>query len=243
MKKKLVFALFTVMAFAMAGCGNNKEETPAEPETVIEAEETISENEPDTESVSDEITDTDTVTDDTENAEEIAESVGQSMLARFEGIVTGEPELTAEEVAAKMLEGDVVPFAPMTMAVEEGLLSGFDNVEITGFSEGAMFSPMIGTIPFIGYIFTLPEDADVESFVATLEENANLRWNICTEAEEMVTGNVDSKVFFLMCPAAFEEAPADTEAFSDEEYLDAEEITGEEEIILEDETPDADSAQ
>lgn len=237
MKKKLVFALFAVMAFAMVGCGK-KEETPAQPETVIETEDTISENEPDTETVSD--TDTDTASDDTE---EIAQTVGQTLLARFEKIVNEDPGLTAEEIAAKMLEGDIVPFAPMTMAVEEGLLSGFDETEITGFTEGAMFSPMIGTIPFMGYIFTLPEDADVQSFITTLEENANLRWNICTEAEEMVSGNVDTKVFFLMCPAAFEEAPAETDELADEEYLDAEEITGEEEILLEDETPNADSAQ
>lgn len=237
MKKKLVFALFAVMAFAMVGCGK-KEETPAQPETVIETEDTISENEPDTETVSD--TDTDTASDDTE---EIAQTVGKTLLARFEEIVNEDPGLTAEEIAAKMLEGDIVPFAPMTMAVEEGLLSGFDETEITGFTEGAMFSPMIGTIPFMGYIFTLPEDADVQSFITTLEENANLRWNICTEAEEMVSGNVDTKVFFLMCPAAFEEAPAETDELADEEYLDTEEITGEEEILLEDETPDADSAQ
>ena len=239
MKKKLVFALFAVMALSMVGCGK-KEETPAQPETVIETDDTITEEMTDTETVSDNITDADTAND---NTEELAQSVGQTLLARFEEIVNENPELTAEEIAAKMLEGDIVPFAPMTMPIEEGLLSGFDENEITGFSEGAMFSPMIGTIPFMGYIFTLPEDADVQSFITTLEESANLRWNICTEADEMVTGNVDTKIFFLMCPSAFEEAPSQSDELTDEEYLDAEEITGEEEILLEDETPDADSAQ
>ena len=90
------------------------------------------------------------------------------------------------------------------MPVEEGFLNGFDN-EIHGFSEGAMFSPMVGTIPFVGYVFTLPADADVDAFMNTLKENANLRWNICTTAEEMVTDAVGQTVFFVMCPAEFEE--------------------------------------
>ena len=90
------------------------------------------------------------------------------------------------------------------MPVEEGFLNGFDE-EVKGFSEGAMFGPMIGTIPFIGYVFKLPAGADVNAFVNGLKSNGNLRWNICTAAEEMVTGNVGQTVFFVMCPAQFEE--------------------------------------
>jgi len=37
-----------------------------------------------------------------------------------------------------------------------------------------------------------------------LKDNANPRWNICTEAEETVVGSVDNKVFFVMCPKSFE---------------------------------------
>ena len=38
-----------------------------------------------------------------------------------------------------------------------------------------------------------------------LKANANLRWNICTTADEMVAGSVGNKVFFVMCPTEFTE--------------------------------------
>ena len=69
-----------------------------------------------------------------------------------------------------------------------------------------MFSPMIGTIPFVGYVFVLEEGADVDAFMTTLKDNGDLRWNICTEAEEMVVDHVENRVFFVMSPKSFEEA-------------------------------------
>ena len=95
----------------------------------------------------------------------------------------------------------------MATPIEAGLLMGFDNAEITGFQEGVMFGPMMGTIPFVGYIFELEDGADVDAFVKTLKDNANLRWNICTEAEELTVDSEDNTVFFLMSPKKFEEQP------------------------------------
>ncbi|MBQ3224587.1 MAG: hypothetical protein IJB42_02655 [Oscillospiraceae bacterium] len=94
--------------------------------------------------------------------------------------------------------GGVVP-------VEEGLLTGFDNTEIRGFSSGYMFAPAIGTIPFVGYVFELPDASGADAFVSTLKGAANPRWNICTEAEQTIVEKSGNKVFFLMCPKAFEE--------------------------------------
>lgn len=127
-------------------------------------------------------------------------TVGQTLQAKFKQLADGR---SAAEIAEELI-AEGLPFAAGTMPVEEGFLNGFDN-EIHGFSEGAMFSPMVGTIPFVGYVFTLPADADVDAFMNTLKANANLRWNICTTAEEMVTDAVDQTVFFVMCPAEFEE--------------------------------------
>ena len=59
--------------------------------------------------------------------------------------------------------------------------------------------PMMGSIPFIGYIFDMPADADLEAFMTTLKESANMRWQVCVEAEEMVVEAIGDKVFFLMC--------------------------------------------
>ena len=91
------------------------------------------------------------------------------------------------------------------MEVEPGLLSGFDNYEVTGFKSGATFGPMIGSIAFIGYVFELEDGVSASDFIANLRSNANLRWNICVEAEEMVTGSSGNKVFFVMCPKEFDE--------------------------------------
>lgn len=128
-------------------------------------------------------------------------TVGQKLLTRFKQVATNR---SPEEIAQLMIEGDALPFMAGAMPVEEGFLNGF-NEEVKGFSEGAMFAPMIGTIPFVGYVFKLPAGADVNAFINGLKANGNLRWNICTSAEEMVTGNVGQTVFFVMCPAQFEE--------------------------------------
>lgn len=128
-------------------------------------------------------------------------TVGSALLADFKG----NPNGTAQEIADRLLQNEVCQFMGGSMPVEEGALTGFDNAEIKGFKEGVMFSPMIGTIPFVGYIFQLEDGADVEAFKTTLKDSANLRWNICTEAEELIVENEGNTVFFLMCPKSFEQ--------------------------------------
>lgn len=115
--------------------------------------------------------------------------------------------VTDESATAATLAEAVVadlPFEAMVMPVEPGLLTGFGNAEVTGFTEGVMFGPAISTIPFLGYVFQLEEGADGEAFCQTLQDNADLRWNICTEAEEMVAVQGGDYVFFLMCPTSLE---------------------------------------
>ena len=114
------------------------------------------------------------------------------------------PQITAQEMADAILALDMIQFEGATMPVEEGLLTGFNNAEIKGFKEGVMFAPMIGSIPFVGYVFTLAEETDSSAFVQLLEENADPRWNICTEAEETVVDSTGDMVFFVMCPMQFE---------------------------------------
>lgn len=130
-------------------------------------------------------------------------TVGTKLLADFKTMA----DKTPQEIADALLTNEVIQFMPASMPVEEGFLNGF-NEEIKGFEEGVMFGPAIGTIPFVGYIFTVADGGDVDAFVKTLEDNANLRWNICTEAEEMVCEAVGNTVFFVMCPKSFEEQPA-----------------------------------
>lgn len=136
------------------------------------------------------------------NEEQQKETVANTLMSDFKSIAKSQ---NAESIANQLIANKIIPFMPAVMPVEEGLLNGFGDAEITGFKEGAMFGPMIGSIPFIGYVFELKDETDVNQFISTLKSNANLRWNICTEADEMAVCSVDKKVFFVMCPKYFEE--------------------------------------
>ena len=94
----------------------------------------------------------------------------------------------------------IVPTTGVTEITKDDYLAGF-NEEIKGFKKAVSIAPMIGTIPFVAYIF---EVDNPEEFASTLKEQANLRWNICTEADEMQTTIVDNYVFFVMSPSNFE---------------------------------------
>jgi hypothetical protein len=124
--------------------------------------------------------------------------VGDQIEASFKEVMKETPNVPTEEIAGKVTSNTILPFSTMTERVNEGILVGLGNAEITGFNEAAMFCPLIGSIPFLGYIFALKEDTDVDAFMQTLKDNADLAWNICTEAEDLNITNVGSTVFFLM---------------------------------------------
>lgn len=130
-------------------------------------------------------------------------TLGHTLLADFKAKATS--GMGVQAIAESLLTNPAIKFSGGAMPVEEGLLSGFDNAEITGFKNGVAFMPMIGSIPFIGYVFELEDGADASAFIKNLEKNANRRWNICVEAEETVTGSYGNKVFFVMCPKALED--------------------------------------
>ena len=136
--------------------------------------------------------------------EEVPTTVGGILASDFKAKAVANEEMSAQEMADALLTNEIIPFAGAAMPVEQGWLMGFGEAEITGFSEGVMFAPMIGSIPFVGYVFTLDEGADVDAFMQTLKDNANPRWNVCVEAEETIVENADNMVFFVMCPSQFE---------------------------------------
>lgn len=130
-------------------------------------------------------------------APEEPSTLGQMLYKEFNAKVeSGEKD--AQALADGLLTGGMLPFDGLSMEVEEGWLMGF-TADIEGFEKGVMYGPAIGSIPFVGYIFQL-ESADVcEAFCAKLLENADPRWNICTEADETVCGSAENLVFFVMC--------------------------------------------
>ena len=180
MKRNIALILAAVLAASMISCGGN------------------------------ETTDTqDTTADTAVVTEEVIEAntVATKLQVAFLDAAKANPAATAEEIAGTLAQNEAVALiGPAVMPImEEGWLNGFDAESITGFSECAMFAPMIGTIPFMGYVFTLADGADVEAFKTQLTSSANLRWNICTEADEMVCDDEGNKVFFVMAPLSFEE--------------------------------------
>ncbi len=130
-------------------------------------------------------------------------TLGNTLLSLFNSKASS--DMSALSIAEALITSPSITFGGGAMPVEEGLLSGFDNNEIKGFKSGAMFAPMIGSIPFVGYVFELENGADASSFISNLRKSANLRWNICVEADEMVTGSKGNKIFFVMCPKSLEE--------------------------------------
>ena len=189
--------LITAMVFSMTACGSKAEKAPEE--AVTETQEVVEEGveEPAETEVAEE-------TQVQEDAAVAGDTLGQTLLAVFTEAAGANAEATAQELADTVITNEAIKFAGASMPVEAGFLMGFAN-EITGFEEAVMFSPMIGTIPFVGYVFTMADGADMDAFVQTLTDHADPRWNICTEAEETVVETLGNKVFFLMCPTALEE--------------------------------------
>lgn len=131
-------------------------------------------------------------------------TTGYSVWTIFEDAMIEGTATSPIELANAICEAQILPIGLGAMEIEAGLLSGFDNYEVTGFESGAVFMPMIGSIPFIGYIFELDENADVANFVTELSDNCNPRWNVCVEADETLCGAYGNTVFFLMCPVSME---------------------------------------
>lgn len=204
MKKVIALILALSMLFAFAAC-SAKTEAPAEPEV---EEETVDPDVGQPAEPGEEVHDPDagqpaepgeeeqppveTPALDTEGG-----TMGEALLAHFEGLInsgTFEPQALAEG----MLECDAIEFDGGAMEVEPGFLTGF-TAEIDGFESGYVFMPMIGTIPFVGYVFELADPAAAIDFLAVLDENADMRWNVCTEADEKVSTIAGSTVLFIMC--------------------------------------------
>lgn len=204
--KKALLMIITAAMFSMTACSGG--EASSENSTPTEAP-----TEAVTEAPTEEVTEAPTEAEPDAPVEEETEApadnsaaggtLGETLLADFTERAADE-SATAQTIADGLITNPAILFGPMTMPVEPGLLSGFGNTEITGFKEGVTFAPMIGSIAFVGYVFDLEEGTDGAAFMQTLKDNADLRWNICVEAEEMICEQVGNKVFFVMCPKTLE---------------------------------------
>ncbi len=205
MKKILAMLLAISMLLSFAACGEKPaEDVEINPDEIVEnAEENEKVDAPqeDKAPAKDETAQKPEEKPAEDKKEESAQTVGNILLGEFKAQAGSKDALA---IAESLAQSSILPFMAGAMEVEQGLLSGFDNYEVKGFQKGATFMPMMGSIAFVGYVFELEDGVNPADFIADLKKNANLRWNICVEAEEMVTGNVGNKVFFVMCPKQFE---------------------------------------
>lgn len=196
MKKLLAILISAAMLLSFAACSTGDKVDDA-PENTTAAADDMNQPAAPGEGPEGDMPAVDGETPAVDGGEAVDGSVAQTLLNTFYNEMAN-PDLSAEELANAIMADPIIEFSPMVMPTEE-VFTGFNNV-IEGYAEAVQFGPMIGTIPFVGYIFVLDDNTDVETFMATLEAEANLRWNICTAAEEMVCENVGNTVFFVMAP-------------------------------------------
>lgn len=205
-RKTLVLMLATSLVLSLTACGGKKTEVEAPVkeevtiETVEETTEVVESTEIESTESSEESTEAVESTEETEVNDTPTDTVASKLYELFETEIATTDDIN--EVANKLIEAEYFKEVSMTtMEVEPGFLNGFE-AEITGFNNGVMFAPMIGTIPFVGYIF---ETDNTELLMSEIEANASLNWNICTTADEMLVKTHDNYVFFVMSPYTFGE--------------------------------------
>lgn len=128
-----------------------------------------------------------------------APSVGSGTLAdklcaAFSAEMAASGDMMA--VMEALAQNSAIQFSPAVFEMEEGYLAGFSE-EIYGFKRCIAMAPMIGTIPFVSYVFEVDNPQD---FVSTLSASVMLNWNICTAADEYKTAIVGNYVFIVMAP-------------------------------------------
>jgi len=135
-----------------------------------------------------------------ENKESEKTTVAVSLSKVFKSEIKKSKDI--EKVAEKISKSEIiVPETQVFTIGEDDYLTGFKE-EIKGFKKAVGIAPMINTIPMIAYVFEVDNPAE---FKKTLEDNAQLNWNICTVADEMKITIEGDYVFFIMSPESFEE--------------------------------------
>lgn len=191
MKRKFMCVLLTAMMLSVVGCGKDTQVSGSSDVVTDSIQETKPSDE-DTNQEQDADSSQDT-TQSTENNEgTTADTLGNQLVAVFNSEVANGSSVEACINALMAASG----YDCGNIECEEGYLNGFSD-EVKGFSKATMFSPYIGSIPFVGYIF---ETENPEALQATLLELADPCWNICTRAEETVSEINGNYVFFAMCP-------------------------------------------
>lgn len=89
-----------------------------------------------------------------------------------------------------------------TVEIKEGQVTGFiteaDNTGISGFSDGALLSPMISPNNMICHVFKVKDAAKINEFIDQLDKKKNLSWQCCVTVDNSVAETEGDYVLFLM---------------------------------------------
>lgn len=140
-----------------------------------------------------------------ENGAEEKQSLASRLVDDFKTMLDADNMMGGRALVNELLKSDRLSFESKVTDVQPGKLTGFKG-EITGFKEGVMFAPTKSDLPFIGYVFTLEDETDVESFVSMLKKNADVEWNETAKADEMMAEGLGKMVFFVMSPKSIDKA-------------------------------------
>lgn len=185
----------TGMSSSTSSSDSSSETTTTTTQSQSNNEETTATSETTTASASDSSA---TTTTDASNADT---TVGKTLVAEFQAIMQQEKAHTPLDIANDLLANKIIEFEGFAEEIEPGLLPGF-NADIDGFQNGAVFAPIIGSIPFVGYVFQLEPGADIGAFTKKLTDHANPNWLVCVAADETVVETVGNTVLFIMCRSA-----------------------------------------
>lgn len=122
------------------------------------------------------------------------DTLGKSLVNDFETISKDEKDIN--KIADKLSKSSALEDMNMVVEDVEDYMPGFSS-EIKNYNKAVKVQPMVGSIPFIMYVF---ESDNPEELKSELEANKDLRWNICTEADESFTSVNGNIVFFIMAP-------------------------------------------
>ncbi|MBO5007053.1 MAG: hypothetical protein J6C89_06380 [Clostridia bacterium] len=173
MKKIAALLLALTMVISIVACGGNNETTT---ETTVTTETTAT-------------TDATTTADNTTTAGTTEATTTQAPVTS-----TVTLDVISNAIVEKVAELTNNELFVMGSPMEAGYLPWFNN-DVTGFSECYVTMPMIGTIPFISYVFRVSDASEAEAFLAKLNADFNLRYVLCNPADTTVTAIHGDLVF------------------------------------------------
>ena len=130
-----------------------------------------------------------------DNVKEFSNTIAGKLAKQFYDEIKDNKDL--EKIANKLSENEIIEFSVGVEELNEDSYFAGITTEVKGFKKAYAIRPMIGTIPFVAYMF---EVDDAEAFEANLKENVDLRWNICTEADTVESVVFENYVFIVLSP-------------------------------------------